>query len=71
MYGDIQAAIKGLEKAIAVCEKEDNLEKKAKLYAKNGADALADLRASVDKAEEMVADRYWPMAKYQELLTIL
>jgi glutamine synthetase len=71
LYSDIQAAIKGLEKAIAVCEKEDNLEKKAKLYAKNGASALADLRASVDKAEEAVADRYWPMAKYQELLTIL
>jgi glutamine synthetase len=71
LYSDIQAAIKGLEKAIAVCEKEENLKIKAKLYAKNGANALADLRASVDQAETVVADRYWPMAKYQELLTIL
>jgi glutamine synthetase len=71
LYADIKAAIKGLEKAIAVCEQEENLEKKAKLYAKNGAKALADLRASVDKAETLVADRFWPMAKYQELLTIL
>jgi glutamine synthetase len=71
LYSGIQAAIKGLEKAIVVCEKEENLEKKAKLYAKNGANALADLRASVDQAEALVADRYWPMAKYQELLTIL
>lgn len=71
LYADIQAAIKGLEKAIIVCEKEENLEKKAKLYAKNGAAALTDLRASVDKAETLVADRFWPMAKYQELLTIL
>lgn len=47
------------------------MEKKAKLYAKNGAAALTDLRASVDKAETLVADRFWPMAKYQELLTIL
>ena len=71
LYSGIQAAIKGLEKAIVVCEKEDDLEKKAKLYAKNGANALAGLRASVDKAEAVVADRFWPMAKYQELLTIL
>ncbi|MFA5112810.1 MAG: glutamine synthetase III [Candidatus Margulisiibacteriota bacterium] len=71
LYADIKAAIKGLEKAIVVCEQEDNLEKKAKLYAKNGANALADLRASVDQAETQVADKFWPMAKYQELLTIL
>jgi glutamine synthetase len=71
VYGDISKAIKGLEKAIVVCEKEENLEKKAKLYAKNGASALADLRASVDKAETLVADGFWPMAKYQELLTVL
>lgn len=71
LYADIKAKIKGLEKAIVVCEQEDNLEKKAKLYAKNGANALAELRASVDQAETLVADRLWPMAKYQELLTIL
>ncbi|MFA6169757.1 MAG: glutamine synthetase III [Candidatus Margulisiibacteriota bacterium] len=71
LYGDIKAAIAGLEKAIVLCEKEENLEKKAKLYAKNGASALAELRASVDEAETLVADVYWPMAKYQELLTIL
>lgn len=70
-YSDIQKAIKGLEKAIVVCEKEENLEKKAKLYAKNGANALAFLRESVDFAETIVADQFWPMAKYQELLTIL
>ncbi|MFA5183136.1 MAG: hypothetical protein WC405_17605, partial [Syntrophales bacterium] len=71
LYGDIKAAISGLEKAIAICEKEENLEKKAKLYAKNGANALVALRASVDEAETLVADAFWPMAKYQELLTIL
>ncbi|MBU1867708.1 MAG: hypothetical protein KKD13_04455 [Candidatus Margulisbacteria bacterium] len=71
LYGDIKAAIAGLEKAITLCEKEENLEKKARLYAKNGADSLAALRASVDEAETLVADAFWPMAKYQELLTIL
>jgi glutamine synthetase len=71
LYADIKKAIKGLEKAIVVCEKEKDLEKKAKLYAKNGANALADLRESVDTAETVVADGFWPMAKYQELLTIL
>ncbi|MFH1386338.1 MAG: glutamine synthetase III [bacterium] len=71
LYADVKEAIKGLEKAIVVCEQEENLEKKAKLYAKNGANALADLRESIDKAETLVADGFWPMAKYQELLTIL
>ncbi|MBI5700335.1 glutamine synthetase III [Candidatus Saganbacteria bacterium] len=71
LYSDIQSAIKSLEKAIVVCEKEENLDKKAKLYAKNGANALNDLRESVDRAETIVADGFWPMAKYQELLTIL
>jgi len=71
LYGDIKVAIAGLEKAIALCEKEENLEKKAKLYAKNGANALSALRTSVDEAETLVADAFWPMAKYQELLTIL
>lgn len=71
LYSDVKDAIKGLEKALVVCEKENDLDKKAKLYAKNGANALADLRASVDYAETLVADSFWPMAKYQELLTIL
>jgi glutamine synthetase len=71
IYADIKASIKGLEKAIVTCEKATDLEKKAKLYAKTGNDALAGLRASVDAAEEVVADGFWPMAKYQELLTIL
>jgi glutamine synthetase len=71
LYADLKAEITGLEKAISVCEKEDDIEKKAKLYAKNGNQALADLRSSVDYAETMVADEFWPMAKYQELLTIL
>ncbi|MBI5400176.1 glutamine synthetase type III, partial [Candidatus Saganbacteria bacterium] len=71
LYTNIKAAVAGLEKAITSCEKEDDLEKKAKLYATKGANALADLRASVDKAETVVADGLWPMPKYQELLTIL
>jgi glutamine synthetase len=71
LYSDIKDAIKGMERTITVCEKEEDLTKKAKLYAKNGNQALSDLRASVDNAETLVADGFWPMAKYQELLTIL
>ena len=71
LYADIKAAITGLEKAIVACEKEENLDKKAKLYATKGAGVLDDLRANVDQAEALVADGLWPMPKYQELLTIL
>jgi glutamine synthetase len=71
IYSQIKDGIKGLEKAIVLCEKESVLEKKAKLYAKTGAQALLDLRFAVDQAETNVSDEFWPMAKYQELLTIL
>ena len=71
LYAEIKTAIGKLEKAIVTCEKEEKLEKKAKLYANTGAKALDDLRAAVDTAETVVADDLWPMAKYQELLTVL
>ena len=43
----------------------------AKLYADKGAKTLRKLRSYVDKAEEIVSDEFWPMAKYQELLLSL
>lgn len=71
IYADVQAGVKGLEKTIAVCLKEGSIEKIAKAYAGKGSAALSKLRAAVDAAEEVVADDFWPMAKYQELLLIL
>jgi glutamine synthetase len=71
IYIEIKDGINNLESTLASCEKETNLLKQAHLFAENGADALQKLRIGVDKAEEVVADDLWPMAKYQELLTVL
>ncbi len=43
----------------------------ARFLAKEGEAALRTLREAVDTAEEVVAAELWPMAKYQELLTVL
>ena len=49
---------------------KDNFEK-AKYFAEKTEKALNNLRDYVDEAESSVANEYWPMAKYQELLTTL
>ena len=71
VYNEIKDGIAGLEKALAVCEKENDLFKKAHLYAEKGSQALGGLRAAVDYAETVVAWEFWPLAKYQDLLLVL
>ncbi|HOY66016.1 MAG TPA: glutamine synthetase III [Candidatus Ozemobacteraceae bacterium] len=43
----------------------------AEFLAMNGEKALGALRSVVDEAEQTLAADFWPMAKYQELLTVL
>ena len=71
IYSAIKDGIINLENTLSNCEKESNILKQAHLYAENGANALQKLRSAVDNAEEVVSDDLWPMAKYQELLTVL
>ena len=49
----------------------DNMFSRANFFADKAEKALEALRIYVDNAEEVVSDEFWPMAKYQELLTIL
>ncbi|MBU4478731.1 MAG: glutamine synthetase III [Candidatus Omnitrophica bacterium] len=71
LYSEVKSGISGVEKAMVFCEKQVDVLKIAKAYASKGAAALNALRAAVDAAEEVVADEFWPMAKYQELLLVL
>ncbi len=50
---------------------QNDLFSKAKFFADKAEKALEALRIYVDNAEELIADEFWPMAKYQDLLTIL
>ncbi len=71
LYSDIKEGVVKLGGILVDIENEPDLHKMAHGYAEKGADALDKLRESVDKAEELVADDLWPMAKYQELLLVL
>jgi len=71
LYDRLKTGIAGLEAALISCEKTDDLFKKADAYAGSGAIALARLRDSADTAEKLLADEFWPLPKYQELLTVL
>ncbi len=71
LYSNIKDGVVKLGKILEDIENEPDLHKMAHGYAGKGADALDKLRKSVDKAEELVADDLWPMAKYQELLLVL
>ena len=71
LYADIKKAVSAFEAELIACEAVDNLHKQAYAYAEGAADLLDILRRLVDRAETVVADDLWPMAKYQELLTVL
>lgn len=46
----------------------DTLEGQAKLLTSDGVDRMAEVRASCDALEVMVADDAWPLPKYREML---
>ena len=46
----------------------DTLEAQAKLLTSDGVDRMAEVRASCDALEVMVADDAWPLPKYREML---
>lgn len=71
LYSDVKSAIETLKKDIYELECIEDLHEKARAFAGKGAKSMHNLRVSVDKAEEFVADDLWPMAKYQKLITKL
>ena len=69
LYTKIKEKTNELEDILSK-EQKDMLSK-AKYFADKAEKALEALRIYVDNAEELVSNEFWPMAKYQELLTIL
>ena len=61
----------GLVKALEKAEGRKSAHAKAEYLGNECEKALLELRSAVDSAEEFVAEELWPMAKYQELLTVL
>ena len=69
LYLRIKEKTNELEDIISTSQ--NDLFSKAKFFADKAEKALEALRIYVDNAEELIADEFWPMAKYQDLLTIL
>ena len=66
---ELQTAQAALVKAIGKAESmHESLEECAAYLTKQGADAMADVRAASDALELMVDDDCWPLPKYREML---
>jgi len=57
--GEVLARAEGMHEAADAC---------ARLLTSEGADRMADVRASCDALELVVADDLWPLPKYREML---
>ncbi|RCK78325.1 MAG: Glutamine synthetase type III, GlnN [Candidatus Ozemobacter sibiricus] len=71
LFAEIRARAADLEAILQEAAAEKNHHQRAFFLAERGEAALGRLRAAVDTAEELVAAEFWPVAKYQELLTVL
>ena len=58
----------GLETAAHKVEATHHEEEKAKILAADVSTAMADVRIVSDELESIVADDYWPLPKYREML---
>ena len=57
-----------LEKAFHKVETLGSEEEKAKLLSREVSSLMAEVRANCDELEAIVADDYWPLPKYREML---
>ncbi|MBF0498891.1 MAG: glutamine synthetase III [Candidatus Riflebacteria bacterium] len=71
LFIDVKDTTERLEKMLQKAAARKDQHDKAVFFGDDGEKALSALRTAVDTAEEVVAHEFWPMAKYQELLTVL
>jgi glutamine synthetase len=64
----LQTKRQAFEKVTHQVERLGTEEEKAKLLATEVSHTMADIRATCDELEAVVADDYWPLPKYREML---
>ena len=64
----LQSKRSELEKAFQAVEKLSSEEDKAKALSRDVSAAMLDVRSISDELEALVADDFWPMPKYREML---
>jgi len=68
LMSSLQTKRSALETAIHKVEGLTSEEEKAKLLARDVTCAMDDVRRVCDELESIVADDYWPLPKYREML---
>ncbi|MCL2093352.1 MAG: glutamine synthetase III [Treponema sp.] len=68
LSGEMVKNLQGLEKALDIAKKEQDLQKQAELYSSGVVPAMQDLRKTVDALESHMAKKHWPMPGYSDLL---
>ena len=75
IYGEILAqldkGIRELDAALEAQAAEKDMAKRAKFIASKGVEALDNLRAACDRAEENLEHKQWPLPKYREMLCLI
>lgn len=68
LLGTLQTKREALEKAFHKLETLPNEDEKAKYLSADISTLMVDVRSVCDELESVVADDYWPMPKYREML---
>jgi glutamine synthetase len=68
LLGALQKKRKALDQAIHAAESIESEEAKGRAFSSVVASAMLDARALCDELESVVADDYWPLPKYREML---
>ncbi len=68
---DLTARTADLQAAADRASAEGGLDKKARMYAEQVVPAMAAVRDVADRIEELVADDFWTLPKYREMLFLV
>ncbi|HEX4925110.1 MAG TPA: glutamine synthetase III [Bdellovibrionales bacterium] len=66
--GDVMGGLEKLEDVLTKIRSSHDEAGKMRMLAKDAQPVAAALRAAADRAETLVADEYWPLPKYREML---
>ncbi|HEY2942911.1 MAG TPA: glutamine synthetase III [Vicinamibacteria bacterium] len=67
----VVSKVAALQAAADRASKEDDLAKESRILADEVVPAMAALREASDRIEEMVADEFWTLPKYSEMLFLV
>ncbi|HSP05609.1 MAG TPA: glutamine synthetase III [Acidobacteriota bacterium] len=68
LIADLKRREEALEKQMSDAEQIESIEEKARLFAYQIMEDCAGIREICDRIEEVVADQFWPLPKYREML---